>query len=348
MQAYVNYTSASRSLSALKQSAGSLSLVIPNVQSIYRELNVCTGIGRGVKVELERVLKDIENHSANIISLYNTGNQAISEYRNCESILAGKDIPADGSNSLAISALNKSVNSSYEIDWGPLRKIAGEYGVVGSLFSSAWSMSDGGSAAWVGGVKIFEKAANTIQKFSNGDEISWFGFLKSAPDSLKDQLNKYVYDPSKCKTVAAKNASKFGVAAKWVGLAFSGMINFVENFEEYDADFSNPRLYAETIGETAVDVGFGMFVGAGVAALAGATAPVWAVGVVSTGVVLGANWVSEKVFGKDVAELVSDTVLDSAEAVGKLVRETTKKVGNAIHTTAKNISAGWKKIKSWF
>lgn len=120
------------------------------------------------------------------------------------------------------------------------------------------------------------------------------------------------------------------------------------NLAAYNADFSNPRLYTETVGETAIYVGTGILVGAGVAALAGATAPVWAVGVVSTGIVLGANWISEKITGKDLTEFMSDAVLDTVGATVKTMTEMGKFVGKAVGTTVGKVSARWKKIKNWF
>ena len=121
---------------------------------------------------------------------------------------------------------------------------------------------------------------------------------------------------------------------------------FTGNMEEYNYDFTNPRMYAETIGETAADVGLGIAAGAVVATLAGPLAPVWAVGVVTAGSVMLVDMISEAAFGKDAAEFVSDLAIDTVEAVGdaaakagELIGEAAGKAADFVADTAKNVGS---------
>ncbi len=155
--------------------------------------------------------------------------------------------------------------------------------------------------------------------------------------TLKNSVDDFVGGPTK----------SFGkAAAKWAGVALSGAVNFFENKEEHGG--ITARGVAETVLETGVDVGVGLLVGAAVTALAPVSAPVLAVAAVSAGVVMGVDWVFEKITGKDLAETVSDGILD----VGEKIVDTAKDVGNKIKdgfnsavncfsNAIGNISAGW-------
>ena len=103
----------------------------------------------------------------------------------------------------------------------------------------------------------------------------------------------------------------------------------------------------------------GVLVGAGVAAIAGATAPVWAVGVVSTGVIMGMNWACEKLTdGQDLSEIVSDGYLNLVGDLGNSVIRSSaavidntisigNEVGKAVSAFSKSIATSWKNLNQW-
>lgn len=244
-----------------------------------------------------------------------------------------------------------SVLESTNVDSGDLIKIIGGFGFAGSTISLAAGLAYNPSVENIGktavnGIGLLAKTAKTI---SQGKTVNMFGLSSTVDaigfsENLLQSLESYKYNSSYNSanvTGTAKTWQNVGVIAKWGGVALTTVGNFAENVEEYEGEFSNPKMYVETIGETSVDVGLGILVGAGVAAIAGATAPVWAVGVVTTGAVMGINWASEQLFNADLGEVITDTAIS-------MVEQRVERVGNAVKTTAKAISTGWKKIISIF
>ena len=349
MQTAVNCTSVCSSAADLKQAAQKLSAIISDAQAVCRGLNSCTGISSGTTAELQRAILTAQENNAAVLRLYSICENAMREYYICENQLARNDV------SIIISNTSTSAETESDIDWGTIRKMVGKFGVAGSITSSLWGLFEGGAATWKSGVKLIETGAKTIQKMADGKLVDLYGSFASKATTFSDELAKYVYDPSKCTTVAAKNASKISVAAKWVGTGFSALLNFSDNVEEYNADFTDAGMYVETVAETAFDVGVGAV--AGVAASAIFTAvgvafpPAWAVGIVTVGVSSVGNMINEgieAVFGVDIKEKVADLAVDAANAVGKIVKDAGKLVGDAISATADCISAGWKKLTSLF
>lgn len=262
-----------------------------------------------------------------------------------------------------------SLFESSDIDTGDLIKFAGEFGFVGSTVALGAGLIYDNSeknvaSTAIKGVGLLAKTAKSI---SEGKTVDMFGVSKTVDaigfsENLAQSLDSYTYNSSYNSanlTGAAKTWQNVGVIAKWGGVALTAVGNLGDNLEEYNGDFSNPRMYAETIGETIVDVGLGILVGAGVATLAGATAPVWAVSIVSTGVVMGANWVSEQVFDADLGEVVSDAVINTVEVISdvkkevvqtacKVVEQTSQEIGKAVTTTAKAITTTWNRLVNIF
>ena len=117
----------------------------------------------------------------------------------------------------------------------------------------------------------------------------------------------------------------------WTGLGLTAASNAYDNWGEYKTGkISKKRAIAETVTETAIDVGSGMLIGTAVAAGVAATigsAPVLVVGVATIGVSAGLNWASKKITGKlcgeekGLTEALSDMVLDApakfSEKIGK-------------------------------
>lgn len=149
----------------------------------------------------------------------------------------------------------------------------------------------------------------------------------------RNNLNKIAGTMDEFKDV--KKVSK----GTWFSLAFDGIINTIDNYTEHDG-FSG-RMVAETVVETAWDVGVTAAATATVAAAVGAVcggapAIVVAGGVylVKTGLDAVTNWATGT--DKGFTEVVSDGLIDFAEAAGN-------KLGNFLSKASDSIGAGWKK-----
>ena len=156
--------------------------------------------------------------------------------------------------------------------------------------------------------------------------------------------------PYNLKDTFAPLTGKKGVAsavAAWAGVALTGVINGVDNYQEYKnsgGKMSSTRAVAETITETAIDTvvtyGATAVVGAAITAVTGAVAaPV--VVAVATGIGLASiNALVKSRTGKSSTELISDGILDLGEAAikkGKSVVTGAKKAVKSV--------AGWFKRK---
>lgn len=245
----------------------------------------------------------------------------------------------------------RSIDTS-DVDTGDLLSVLSKMGAVGSLASLSLGLSDrsmenlGKSA--MSGIGLISKLSTGVL---SGKGIDYFGTNAVKTSSfggyVTNKLGDYVYGGGSSNlTGAAKAWRNVGVTAKWGGVALSAINSFTGNMEEYNYDFTNPRMYAETIGETAADVGLGIAAGAVVATLAGPLAPVWAVGVVTAGSVMLVDMISEAAFGKDAAEFVSDLAIDTVEAVGdaaakagELIGEAAGKAADFVADTAKNVGS---------
>lgn len=253
--------------------------------------------------------------------------------------------------------IEKHKNEGYSEKWARVLKVLGKCGAIGGFASALGGLAIGTVEGdvkrtvkavpdimkWAGstGAKIVDKNLIDIWGTNTVDAI---GFR----ENIAKQLDDYVFNSSHNivnKTAAAKTAHNLGAIAKWGGVAISGACNFVENVDEYGGDLSNYKVYAETLGETAIDVGLGVLVTAGVGALAGATAPVWAVGAVSAGIIMLAD-------DLNVTEIVSDAAITVVETVGETIGDLGKAaanaIGDAVNATADFASAGWKKLTSIF
>lgn len=138
-------------------------------------------------------------------------------------------------------------------------------------------------------------------------------------------------------------------AFAWTGLALTAVSNTISNIgEAKSGKISTGRAVAETITETAIDVGKGWLIGAAVAAGVAATvgsAPVLVVGALTVGITIGLDWACKKITGavggeeKGLTETVSDFVLD----VGEAAIAGAKKVTSSVTSFVKS---GWSSLKS--
>lgn len=135
---------------------------------------------------------------------------------------------------------------------------------------------------------------------------------KDISELLKKNIKEYQFSK------AEKVSKKVKVGTKWGGVAFTGIFNAIENYEEFGTIHSK-RFWEETLLETAVDVIEETFVSAivgGLLAAAGISVSGVAVAAVTVGVIwavdVGCGYV-QKAKGKEskrISETASDAFLD--------------------------------------
>ena len=229
--------------------------------------------------------------------------------------------------------------------WKDTWSVIGSFGIIGSGIGVIGELITGGKSAkkYLNAGKNLSKFVGNVAKAASEPSFDWrtlIGFNKVIkPDTPKTlfgalgkELDKYNMGN------ATKVSDKIAVGAKWAGSILTVATTAYDNFT--DAGNSTGRAIAETIGESAVKIGGGILISAGVTAVlaaAGAVgAPAVVVGGITVGVTWGINRLSEAVTGKNAAEFISDTVIDGSIAVGKAV-------GKAVSSAGKKISGWWNK-----
>lgn len=250
-----------------------------------------------------------------------------------------------------ISAISKLINSSISgpIDPGGIAK--GSKKVVSSIYNA---------------IKNSEKLEK-LSRMNPGQAVKtgvkrFVGFDKAFTGSLRPSVAKSFntrfynnfqkqLDDGLSSFTAKGSKSIFA----WAGVAVSAIANGFQNYDEYKSGkISGGRAVAETITETAVDVGTGLLVsaaiGAGIAAVGFTSAPVIAVGAITAGVMVSTDaickWITKSVTGesKGLTETISDFILDVGEARiksrVKFISGAVKAAGNA----GKAVNSFFKKL----
>ncbi len=258
--------------------------------------------------------------------------------------------------------------------WNDFWKLIGNGGIAGGVVSTfgnivagGWNISSilgsvefansvvGGVAGMVGGTEPkwkyllgMDDALGTLAKESGGS--FWKAFKGSAKSQILDDLGF---------NGAATTADKVKVGTKWAGHVLSLAINGVENYQEFEGQgaYGVARGTAETVVETAVDIGLGIgataLVSAGAVALGITAAPAVAVGAVAAGVVWAANGVCKwATGGRDLGEVTADFVCDVGEGAVELAKKSAEKVADVAKDIGKGVKEGvstaWNKVCSIF
>ena len=281
--------------------------------------------------------------------------------------------------------IDKSYKKS--VDWGKYGlKFLGKVGYFGGILSATISLFTNkgkGASGWVSFLKNCSTIAKTSQKWAkstknlnkllrfggkNGNKLvdkyvdgirhkRLFG-LNNIPSNLAggkwSQASKW---GSRFKTnLKAQNSfwddlTAGGSKSAWTvaGVGLDLAANGISNYDEYKrGEISGKRAVAETITETAIDVGKDFLIGAAVTAGIAATvgsAPVLAVGVATVAVSAGLDWATKKITyaltgeAKGFTEAASDLILDGAAAAGKALKSAGKKIGNIVKNALPKIKA---------
>lgn len=347
MQVTINGRMLDQQITEMMHYSQKMATLVSEIESIKITTASHAGSGQSIMSKWKRVAADSKAHSATLQKLHSTLDGIQTEYLACESRLCGQEYVEAEHESDSLTEISW-LSPDWSAAWSMTKKAIKGFGTVGSSVAAIIGMSEGGESFAKNTAKLVGSGAKLVQKMADGKTVDWFGKLQVGKPSLKKELSKYIYDPSKCETVVSKNASKIGAAVQWVGLAFDGLLNFKDNMDEFNGDFSNSRMYAETVVETGIDFTVGIGTSLIATAIVGSTAPVWAAGVAAVGIVgVTGSIVSEFVeakWGIDLKETVSDFVVDIGEKAVDTVKTAGKAVGKAVSGTAKKISAGWKKM----
>ena len=251
--------------------------------------------------------------------------------------------------------------------WKDTWNIPKQFGIVGKTIGTIGGLITGGFNP-KNILSTAKDAASVVEKTAkafSGSSFDWkklFGFEAAiTSDTPKNFFKAFGEEAGKYNFGnATKVGEKIAVGAKWAGGILTVVTTGWDNFT--DKSNSTGRAVAETIGESAVKIGGGMVISAGVTAGAAALgfvgAPAVAVGLVTVGVTWGINRVSETLTGKGAAELISDTVIDTGIGIakgvkkgvtyaGKAITNAGKAIGNAASDAGKAISGWWNKTFSF-
>ena len=302
----------------------------------------------------------IERLGAHSRELSGAVKQVASAFRSAESV-CGKT-PETGT--AAPTSEEESFGSKFvdaAFNWKSLWKLLGNAGLIGTAIATIGEQITGGTTTLPkrilqvlkGVAKLGEGISKGVAETSFDWSRLWGGNAAITTDSptnffsaLKAEGQKYSFGNAK------GTAGKAAVACKWAGAILTVAVVGYDNWTgEDDKDNSVGRKIGETVIESAVKIGGGMLVSAGVAAGAAALgivgAPALAIGAAATVITIAANAVCTAVTGKDIAENVSDFVFDTAvpwveDTAIPWVKDTAEKVGNAVSAAGKTISGWWK------
>lgn len=227
--------------------------------------------------------------------------------------------------------------------WDNLFDIVGDTNALTSLITGIYHFAQGDAKGVWGGVKdVSGVASNILSKIGETKGTAdWAKELlginkteiKSFSECLTDKLDDY-------KISGKGTAGKAAAVANWVQVGVSGILNGMENYDEFNGEM-DARFWGETVIETAVDVGVGIGVSAALTAAAGAVAtaagvagaPALLIGAATGVVVWAANGVCKKITGgRDLGEVVADAVCDAADAATRCVKQIGKEITDSIST----------------
>lgn len=335
----------------------------------------------GINNRIKTIENELSAERSGLKRMQSFFNSAASKYNNVESSI-NDDKKAKKIQSAAVR--NVSTANSLNTFGGKVREVLIENaGLGGGIISGISklinsSISDtidpGGIAK--GAKKIISGIYNIIRNTEKLEKLSRMNPGQAVKTGIKrflglDKAFVGSLKPSVAKSFGTRFYNNFnkqldkGLGAftekgaksifAWAGVAVSAIANGFQNYNEAKSGkISTGRAVAETVTETAVDVGTGILVGAavsaGIAAVGWVSAPAIAVGAITAGVMIGADsickWITKSVTGesKGLTETVSDFVLDVGEATVKSGKKIVSGLANTVSNTSKVVSSFFKKI----
>lgn len=356
----MQFTVNSQKLSGNVSELDAVSSSVYRVCSELGNIRVQQGIGGAAAAEVNRSLQGLgrsaEMHAVSIGKYAECLSTAVQRYQNAEQRICGgaaSNPAGDNSGTSTVSATEKSNNETEtnkgSSEWKKaLAKGVGAFGIAGTVASTVLSIQDTGDpvkkmlTAAKGATKVVSQVADAtengewLRRIVGAQRVAGSTTVKGFGANLAKEIGKYNFKN------ATSTAGKVKVVAKWGGAVLTALTKGYENFTDPENSFWRAAL--ETVGETAVSIGKGMLITAGVAAVCAAigfTGPAIVVAGIGVGVSLGVDFIFKSITGKDFDECVSDFVLDLPKNISRTVGDWAKKTGNAVSAAKKKISGWW-------
>lgn len=331
------------------------SSVVASLDNIKNSLR--SGCFEDVKSVLDALACNVREESSNVTGLKDTLTSIANAYQNAESVITAQTVSRiEGLSGSGESGSDDSSAGTSDDDadfsWDDLWSLLSSPGsITATMVPYIKMVLSGLTGEEINATILADILNSTLNKYAffadvaengwkeavkNGIGISAYMPEGTVPGEtfgsyLENALKQEVSDFNPATTAAngARNLSSGAqvakAAAKWGGVALSGVTQGYENYQEYKSgEISAGRAVAEGVIETGVDVGLGIgataAVGAGLAAAGVVAAPALVVGGIATAAVIGVNAIAKKASGgKDLGELASDFICDGAESIGSSI-----------------------------
>ncbi len=345
MEFSINISRANAMISQFEAEKNKLNNYRSSVQSVIANCPLSGSTKTAVIKALKTTAGNMEDESQSLLTMKTALEQIITDYLAVEEKLAGTAADLSGGASADGAQESGGTGGDGSSDeetsdsfwsWSDLWSLLGKTGIGGGLIAAIGQLFTGGDA--VSSVLKSLKSLTSVVDSTAKNGLSWetlFGLnakiTESTPTTfwgnLTDQAEKLKF--SNAETVS----DKISVGAKYAGYLLTGAITTYDNFTDPE-NTTFWRRAAESVGETAVKVGEGMLISAGVTtafvAVGLTGAPVLVVGGGTAGGMIGIDAAVEYFTGKDAAEWVSDTVIDSAVSVANYVGDKAQQAKDAV------------------
>lgn len=331
------------------------SSVVASLDNIKNSLR--SGCFEDVKSVLDTLACNVREESSNVTGLKDTLTSIANAYQNAESVITAQTVSRiEGLSGSGESGSDDSSAGTSDDDadfsWDDLWSLLSSPGsITATMVPYIKMVLSGLTGEEINATILADILNSTLNKYAffadvaengwkeavkNGIGISAYMPEGTVPgetfgsyleNALKHELSDF--NPATAAENGARNLSSGAqvakAAAKWGGVALSGVTQGYENYQEYKSgEISAGRAVAEGVIETGVDVGLGIgataAVGAGLAAAGVVAAPALVVGGIATAAVIGVNAIAKKASGgKDLGELASDFICDGAESIGSSI-----------------------------
>lgn len=340
----------------ISDNANGLAAARTTVANVRKSCAIWSSSRQSILSSLRTIETNLQKEEASVKKLGSSLQDIASLYEETENNIVG--------------AIDKNSTSNIW-EWSDTWKVIGSFGTPGGVAAAIGNLATGGADAEniISSCKFLSSAIGTAATAcTKGDTTaSWWRYFTGMNDATVDFAGSSLggaFTSSFKKQFSDLNfgnatevGDKIKVATKWAGHALTVAKNGVENFQEYKSgDISAGRAVAETVVQSAVDIGMGALATAGITAAAvaiGVGAPVAAVGVGAAFVTWAANGVCKwATGGKDVGEVVADAVCDigegkiGAKAVSDGAKTVAKGVGEAVNSVGNlitSVSTKWSK-----
>ncbi len=314
-----------------------------------------------IEFEAQKILQELENYEAELKNYEIFLNQAAQLYEKVDTPSYFPGILQAQS----ISMVNTIVPGAFS-----LQDFCSFFGDLGDLLSIILDLSEAHSSLdWLKGINHslawvtsnYSTAKNYMRIGRAIGSQNAFGYwfknvvgLKeigrpSASTDIGFRLRANFYNGSGPFKTSLSNyfgsfVGKSGVISgitSWASLVFSGISNYSQNVEEQQkTGMSDARFWAETVGQTAIEVGgSALVIGAAAAVSATIGAPT-VIGVIAgNGILLAANGVTRLITNgeADFTEVVSDAILN----IGEGLIDIGTGIGNKIGEAAVAVKNSW-------